>query len=100
MVDISPRGLAILLRAPRPEVQPGVELPPLRLLTNRTNLTLSPRMALAVNMQYNSTSNSIVSSIRYRWEYQGDAPVDEAVLRQLRADREAAFARLGAILAA
>jgi hypothetical protein len=71
------RGLVVV--TPRLTLEPGVtvnwlDLPggraTTRLVTNRTNLTLSPRMALAVNVQYNSTSQSIVSSIRYRWEYQ------------------------------
>ena len=71
------RGLVVL--TPRLTLEPGVtinwlDLPTGRattqLITNRTNLTLSPRMALAVNIQYNSTSNSVISSVRYRWEYQ------------------------------
>jgi hypothetical protein len=71
------RGLVVV--SPRLTFEPGVtinwlDLPvgraTTRLVTNRTNLTLTPRMALAVNVQYNSTSNSIISSIRYRWEYQ------------------------------
>jgi hypothetical protein len=71
------RGLVVV--SPRLTLEPGItinwlDLPvgraTTRLVTNRTNLTLSPRMALAVNVQYNSTSNSIISSIRYRWEYQ------------------------------
>ena len=71
------RGLVVL--SPRLTLEPGITLNWLdlpvgrattKLLTNRTNLTLSPRMALAVNVQYNSTSNSVISSIRYRWEYQ------------------------------
>jgi hypothetical protein len=71
------RGLVVV--SPRLTLEPGVtinwlDLPvgraTTRLLTNRTNLTLSPRMALAVNVQYNSTSHSVISSIRYRWEYQ------------------------------
>ncbi|MGD9902401.1 MAG: DUF5916 domain-containing protein [Vicinamibacterales bacterium] len=71
------RGLVAL--SPRLTLEPGITLNWLdlpvgrattKLVTNRTNLTLSPRMALAVNVQYNSTSNSVISSIRYRWEYQ------------------------------
>jgi hypothetical protein len=71
------RGLVVV--SPRLTLEPGItinwlDLPAgratTRLITNRTNLTLSPRMALAVNVQYNSTSSSIISSIRYRWEYQ------------------------------
>ncbi|MGE0359355.1 MAG: DUF5916 domain-containing protein [Vicinamibacterales bacterium] len=70
------RGLVVV--SPRLTLEPGItinwlDLPAGRattkLVTNRTNLTLSPRMALAVNVQYNSTSNSVISSIRYRWEY-------------------------------
>ena len=68
-----------MVLSPRLTLEPGVtinwlDLPTGRattqLITNRTNLTLSPRMALAVNIQYNSTSNSVISSVRYRWEYQ------------------------------
>src|SRR4051812_5008290 len=33
VVDLSPNGLAILLRAQRPEIQPGTRLPRLRLFT-------------------------------------------------------------------
>jgi len=71
------RGLVVV--SPRLTLEPGItinwlDLPvgraTTKLVTNRTNLTLSPRMALAVNVQYNSTSNSVISSIRYRWEYQ------------------------------
>jgi Domain of unknown function (DUF5916)/Carbohydrate family 9 binding domain-like len=71
------RGLVVL--SPRLTLEPGItinwlDLPTGRatthLITNRTNLTLSPRMALAVNIQYNSTTSSVGSSVRYRWEYQ------------------------------
>jgi hypothetical protein len=71
------RGLIAV--SPRLTLEPGVavnwlDLPAgratTRLITNRTNLTLSPRMALAVNVQYNSTTSSLVSSVRFRWEYQ------------------------------
>src|SRR4051812_3328397 len=34
LVDLSPTGLAILLRAQRPDVQPGIRLPRLRLFTH------------------------------------------------------------------
>jgi len=40
------------------------------------------------------------TELRIRWEYQGDAPADADALGRVRADREAAFERLGTILTA
>jgi hypothetical protein len=41
-----------------------------RLLSGRFNLTLSPRTVLSSLIQYNSSSMSLSSSIRFRWEYE------------------------------
>jgi hypothetical protein len=40
------------------------------------------------------------TALRIRWEHQGDGPVDATVVNRVRAEREAAFARLGTILSA
>ena len=40
-----------------------------RLLSNRANITFTPRMALGALVQYNSSNNSLGSNIRFRWEY-------------------------------
>jgi hypothetical protein len=41
-----------------------------RLFGARANVTFSPRMALSSYVQYNSRSDSLSSSLRFRWEYQ------------------------------
>jgi Domain of unknown function (DUF5916) len=41
-----------------------------KLVSSRFNWTFSPRMVLASLVQYNSTSNSLSTSLRYRWEYE------------------------------
>ncbi|MBK5257759.1 MAG: carbohydrate binding family 9 domain-containing protein [Vicinamibacteria bacterium] len=41
-----------------------------RLFGARANVTFSPRMALSGYVQYNSKSDSLSSSLRFRWEYQ------------------------------
>jgi hypothetical protein len=40
-----------------------------RLLSNRANITFTPRMALGALVQYNSSNNSLGTNIRFRWEY-------------------------------
>lgn len=40
-----------------------------RLVSARLNLTFSPRMALSSFVQYKSSSNSLSTSLRFRWEY-------------------------------
>ncbi len=68
-VDISPRF----------SVEPGfgfnwVDLPQGKfrtdLVSSRFNWTLSPRMAVITFLQYNSSGNSLSSSVRLRWEYE------------------------------
>lgn len=41
-----------------------------KLVSSRFNWTLSPRMLLASLVQYNSTSDSLSTSVRFRWEYE------------------------------
>ncbi len=41
-----------------------------RLFSTRVNFTFSPRMALGSFIQYKSRSDSLSSSVRFRWEYQ------------------------------
>ena len=41
-----------------------------RLISARVNITFSPRMALSSFVQYRSSSNSLSTSVRFRWEYQ------------------------------
>jgi Domain of unknown function (DUF5916) len=41
-----------------------------KLVSSRFNWTLSPRMLLASLLQYNSTSDSLSTSVRFRWEYE------------------------------
>jgi hypothetical protein len=64
--------------SPRLNVEPGVtlnfvDLPAgrftTRLVTMRTSAMFSPRMALSALVQVNSTSSSVGSSVRFRWEY-------------------------------
>lgn len=64
---------------PQFSVQPGVsisriELPggtfTAKLLTSRVTYTLSPRMFLMGLVQYNSSSDSLSTNLRLRWEYQ------------------------------
>ncbi len=68
-VVISPR----LSLEPRLSVN-RVDLPDQRFFTklagNRTTLTLTTRMALAALVQYNSSTNSLNTNVRFRWEYQ------------------------------
>ena len=40
-----------------------------RLISNRANLTFTPRMALGALVQYNTSNNSLGANIRFRWEY-------------------------------
>ena len=40
-----------------------------KLVSNRANITFTPRMALGALVQYNSSNNSLGANIRYRWEY-------------------------------
>ena len=52
----------------------GVDLPEgnfnTRLVSARVNYTFSPRMFLSSFIQYNSSSDSLSSSVRFRWEYE------------------------------
>jgi hypothetical protein len=41
-----------------------------RLASTRVTYTFSPRMALSSFIQYNSSSDSLSSSVRFRWEYE------------------------------
>jgi Domain of unknown function (DUF5916) len=41
-----------------------------KLVSSRFNWTLSPRMLVASLVQYNSTSDSLATSVRFRWEYE------------------------------
>jgi hypothetical protein len=41
-----------------------------RLLSARVNYTFSPRTVLSSLIQYNSSSDSMTASVRFRWEYQ------------------------------
>ncbi|MDP6372219.1 MAG: DUF5916 domain-containing protein [Vicinamibacterales bacterium] len=41
-----------------------------RLVSARANYTLSPRMLVAALVQYNSSSDSISTNVRFRWEYE------------------------------
>ena len=41
-----------------------------RLVSTRLSYTIDPRSFLAAFLQYNSTSNTLSSNIRLRWEYQ------------------------------
>jgi hypothetical protein len=74
--DLSYRGRAEV--TPRLSLEPGislnwVDLPSGRftatLLTTRATLTFTPRMLTAALVQYNSTSNSLSTNVRFRWEY-------------------------------
>ena len=40
-----------------------------RLISNRANLTFTPRMALGALVQYNTSNNSLGANLRFRWEY-------------------------------
>jgi hypothetical protein len=40
------------------------------LVSTRVSYTISPRMAVSSLIQYNSGSNALGASVRYRWEYQ------------------------------
>lgn len=75
--DLSYRGRAEL--TPQLSIEPGVsfnwlDLPSgqftATLLSGRANFTFSPRMLVAALLQYNSTSNSMTTNVRFRWEYQ------------------------------
>ena len=39
-------------------------------MSTRFNWTLSPRMAVMTFVQYNSSSDSLSTSVRLRWEYE------------------------------
>ena len=41
-----------------------------RLFSARVNYTFSPRMVVSSLIQYNSRSDSLSASVRFRWEYQ------------------------------
>ena len=41
-----------------------------RLVSTRVNYTLSPRLLVAALVQYNSSSDSVSTNVRLRWEYQ------------------------------
>lgn len=41
-----------------------------RLLSARVNVTFSPKMAVSSFLQYRSSSNTLSTSVRFRWEYQ------------------------------
>ena len=41
-----------------------------RLVSARVNYTFSPRMAVSTFIQYNSSRDSVSSSVRFRWEYE------------------------------
>ena len=64
---------------PQFSVQPGIsinriELPQgkftAKLVTSRLTYTLTPRMFFSGFLQYNSSTNSLSSNLRLRWEYQ------------------------------
>jgi hypothetical protein len=64
---------------PQISIEPGVTINRVRLpagnfvstlLTSRVSYTLTPRMAAGALVQYNSGASSLISSIRFRWEYQ------------------------------
>ena len=74
--DLSYRGRAELSQ--RLSVEPGisfnwVDLPTgsftATLVSTRSTFTFSPRMLVAALVQYNSTSHSLTTNVRYRWEY-------------------------------
>ena len=74
--DVAYRGRAELTT--RLSIEPGislnwVDLPTGRftatLLTARTTLSFTPRLLTAALVQYNSTSSSFTTNIRFRWEY-------------------------------
>ncbi len=44
-------------------------------MSTRTTYMFSPAMALSALVQYNSTSASLSSSVRYRWEYRPGSDV-------------------------
>lgn len=39
-------------------------------MSTRTSFTVSPRMFLAVLLQFNSSDDALDSNIRFRWEYE------------------------------
>jgi len=41
-----------------------------RLMTARTSYTLTPRMSTSALTQYNSSTGSLTTNLRFRWEYQ------------------------------
>ncbi len=74
--DVGYRGRVDL--TPRLSLEPGVsvnkvDLPEGRFTANvfsaRSTLTFSPRMFVGALVQYNSTSSSISTNVRFRWEY-------------------------------
>ena len=40
------------------------------LVATRTTYTLTPRMFVSALVQFNSSSNSLGTNVRFRWEYQ------------------------------
>jgi hypothetical protein len=74
--DLSWRGRAEI--SPRLSIEPGVsvnwiDLPgesfTATLLTSRATLSFTPRMLTAALVQYNSTTRSVTTNLRFRWEY-------------------------------
>ena len=74
--DLAYRGRVDL--SPRLSLEPGVsvnrvELPEgrftARVFSARSTLAFSPRMFVGALLQYNSTSRSISTNVRFRWEY-------------------------------
>jgi hypothetical protein len=74
--DLAYRGRAELTT--RLSIEPGislnwVDLPTgqftATLLTARTTFTFTPRLLTAALVQYNSTSASFTTNVRFRWEY-------------------------------
>ena len=41
-----------------------------RLVSTRVNYTFSPRMFVSSFIQYNASSDALLSSVRLRWEYE------------------------------
>lgn len=74
--ELGYRGRAEL--TPRLSLEPGmsvnwIDIPTgrfaLTLITTRGTLTFTPRMLAAALVQYNSTSHSLSTNVRFRWEY-------------------------------
>jgi hypothetical protein len=74
--DVSWRGRAEI--SPRLSIEPGVSMNWIALpggsftatlLTSRAMLSFTPRMLAAALVQYNSTTRSVTTNLRFRWEY-------------------------------